>query len=316
LYLIRRQNHNSDAISLDATYLNLQLDFFGLKASPMKLARVRKADGSIAYGSVNDDRLSVFGWPRTLGDLLAAPNPFSLSRQLLADSRESLSLSEVRLLAPVDQQEVWAAGVTYKRSKVAREEESVGAAQFYDKVYTAPRPELFLKATASRVVAPGEPVRIRQDSKWNVPEPELALVVAPSRKIVGYTIGNDMSSRDIEGENPLYLPQAKIYRGSCALGPVVTLAEAMPLPLSAVQITLGIDRGGKPVFGGTTTLAQMARTPEDLVEWLAKELDFPEGAILLTGTGIVPPDEFSLRAGDVVRISIGGIGTLTNPVSE
>jgi 2-dehydro-3-deoxy-D-arabinonate dehydratase len=246
--------------------------------------------------------------------LLAAPSPFTLAKDLLSASKQRDPLSSVKVLAPVDRQEIWAAGVTYKRSKVAREEESVGAAQFYDKVYTAERPEIFLKATASRVIHPGDPVRIRKDSKWNVPEPELTLVISPSLKIVGYTIGNDMSSRDIEGENPLYLPQAKIYNGSCAIGPYITLAEAMP-KLSDVEIRLTIDRSDKRAFEGTTTLAQMARTPESLVEWLGKEMDFPDGAMLLTGTGIVPPDTFSLGSGDEVGITIAGIGTLSNRVA-
>ncbi|MCE9533140.1 MAG: fumarylacetoacetate hydrolase family protein [Planctomycetes bacterium] len=279
----------------------------------MQLARVRRANGEIAFGAVHNERISIFAWPGTLGDLLASPDPAGLAGQLLAASKATEPLASLKVLAPVDQQEVWAAGVTYKRSKVAREEESVGAAQFYDKVYTAPRPELFLKATASRVVAPGDPVRIRHDSKWNVPEPELTLVISPALKIVGYTIGNDMSSRDIEGENPLYLPQAKIYNGACSIGPVITLASAMPA-LPGVEIRLTINRGGKPSFEGTTTLAQMARTPESLVEWLGKEMDFPDGAMLLTGTGIVPPDSFSLASGDEVRISITGIGTLVNRV--
>lgn len=280
----------------------------------MQLARVRRANGATGFGAIQNDRIHLFSWPQTLSDILAAPDPFGLAQQLATSSKQIESLRSVRLLAPVDRQEVWAAGVTYKRSKVAREEESVGAAQFYDKVYTAARPELFLKSTAARVVHPGDEVRIRADSKWNVPEPELVLVIAPSLKIVGYTIGNDMSSRDIEGENPLYLPQAKIYNGSCALGPVITLAEAMPA-LPEVAIRLTINRGGKPAFEGTTTLAQMARTPESLVEWLGKEMDFPDGAFLLTGTGIVPPDQFSLASGDDVAIRIDGIGTLTNRVA-
>ena len=214
----------------------------------------------------------------------------------------------------MDHQEIWAAGVTYKRSKVAREEESKGAAQFYDKVYSAARPELFMKATPARVVNPGEPVRIRADGKWNVPEPELTLVISPAGKIVGYTIGNDMSSRDIEGENPLYLPQAKIYKGSCSIGPVVTPLASMP-PLSGVEIKLVIRRGGSVAYEGSTTLAQLNRTPESLAEWLFKENEFPHGALLLTGTGIVPPDDFTLTHGDDVSITIGGIGTLRNPVA-
>jgi 2-dehydro-3-deoxy-D-arabinonate dehydratase len=280
----------------------------------MQLARVRRAGDDVAFGALGGGRIEYFSRPRSLSDLLAAPDPMSLAKQMLAESTQGDALASVTLLAPVDRQEIWAAGVTYKRSKIAREEESAGAAQFYDKVYTAARPELFLKAAAWRVVGPNEPVRIRADSKWNVPEPELALVIAPSKKIVGYTIGNDMSSRDIEGENPLYLPQAKIYSGSCAVGPLITLADAMP-PLPQVEIRLTIVRAGKAAFQGATTLAQMARTPESLVEWLGKEIDFPDGAVLLTGTGIVPPDDFSLTSGDEISISISGIGTLTNRVA-
>ena len=196
---------------------------------------------------------------------------------------------------------------------MAREEESAGAAQFYDKVYTADRPELFMKSTPERVVGPGGNIRVRRDGKWNVPEPELALVVAPDLRIVGYTIGNDVSSRDIEGENPLYLPQAKIYDGACAVGPVVTLAGHLP-PLDQVGIRLVIRRAGAVAFEGTTSAGQITRTLESLVGWLGKEYRLPHGAVLLTGTGIVPPDAFSLAIGDVVEITIDGIGTLSNPV--
>jgi 2-dehydro-3-deoxy-D-arabinonate dehydratase len=281
----------------------------------MQLAKVRRRDGTLAYGAVRDEMIHYFqGGPPTLGDLLAADEPAPLARQLLDSAREHEPLTAVRLLAPVDRQEIWAAGVTYKRSKIAREEESLGAAQFYDKVYTAARPELFLKATAARVVGPGEPVRIRADSRWSVPEPEWTLVVSPKLKIVGYTIGNDMSARDIEGENPLYLPQAKIYEGSCAVGPVITLAGELPRP-AQVEIRLTIDRQGKRVFEGATNLGMMARTPEELVDWLGRENHFPDGVLLLTGTGIVPPDEFTLASGDQIAISIAGIGTLVNRVA-
>ena len=249
----------------------------------------------------------------SLADLLTVADPAVAARDLIDKSVPPHAAADMHYLAPIDRQEIWAAGVTYKRSKVAREEESAGAAQFYDKVYTAARPELFMKATPDRVVGPGQPVRIRADGKWNVPEPELALVVSPALKIVGYTIGNDMSSRDIEGENPLYLPQAKIYKGSCAIGPLVTPVASMPT-LSDVEIRLVITRGGKVAFEGATTLAQMARTPESLVEWLGRENEFPNGVVLLTGTGIVPPDEFTLAHGDDVAISIAGIGTLNNRV--
>jgi 2-dehydro-3-deoxy-D-arabinonate dehydratase len=251
---------------------------------------------------------------KSLADLLHSTDPLRTATEVLDMTTTSERYEGQTWLAPVDQQEVWAAGVTYKRSKVAREEESKGAAQFYDKVYTADRPELFLKATPARVVHPDQPVRIRADAKWSVPEPELTLVISPAGRVVGFTIGNDMSSRDIEGENPLYLPQAKVYKGSCSVGPLVTPLAVMP-PLPQVEIKLSIRRGGKVAFEGTTTLAQMARTVESLAEWLYKENEFPHGALLLTGTGIVPPDDFTLKSGDDVSITITGIGTLHNPVA-
>jgi len=249
----------------------------------------------------------------SLAALLAKPDPIATARELIDPRFATEPLADQTFLAPIDRQEIWAAGVTYKRSKIAREEESAGAAQFYDKVYSAPRPELFMKATPERVVPPGKPVHVRADSKWNVPEPEFTLVISPEGKIVGYTIGNDMSSRDIEGENPLYLPQAKIYKKSCAIGPVITPVAGMP-PLAGVEIKLVISREGKPAYEGTTTLAQLNRTPESLADWLFRENEFPNGALLLTGTGIGPPDEFSLKPGDEVAITIAGIGTLRNPV--
>jgi 2-dehydro-3-deoxy-D-arabinonate dehydratase len=217
-------------------------------------------------------------------------------------------------LAPIGSQEVWAAGVTYFRSRTARMEEakSAGGGTFYDLVYSAERPELFFKAAAWRVRAPGDPVCIRRDARWSVPEPELALVINTRGRIVGYTIGNDMSSRDIEGENPLYLPQAKVYDGSCALGPAMLVAED-PLPAETV-IALTIVRRGDTVFQGSTTLAQMRRRPEELVEYLYRETSFPHGAVLLTGTGVVPPDDFTLQPGDAIAITIPPIGTLENVV--
>jgi 2-dehydro-3-deoxy-D-arabinonate dehydratase len=279
----------------------------------MQLGKMRRPSGQVVAVLVDGGRVFTLKAGTTLADLLHAPSPLDTARELIDTDVPTEPLGRQTFLAPVDRQEIWAAGVTYKRSKVAREEESKGAAQFYDKVYTAARPELFLKATPERVVGPGHPIRVRADSKWSVPEPELTLVVSPSLKIVGYTIGNDVSSRDIEGENPLYLPQAKVYRQSCSVGPLVTPVEAMP-PLAGVEIRLVVRRGGKAAFEGNTTLAQMARTPESLVEWLGRENEFPNGVMLLTGTGIVPPDEFTLTGGDVVDISIAGIGTLTNPV--
>lgn len=221
---------------------------------------------------------------------------------------------EFPILAPVASQEVWAAGVTYFRSRTARIEESqgAGAGSFYDRVYNADRPELFFKAAPWRVRAPGAGVRIRGDSRWNVPEPELALYVNARAEIMGYTIGNDVSSRDIEGENPLYLPQAKTYDGSCALGPAVLITDQ---PLDAdTSIAMQIERDGAIAFEGATTLAQMRRTPEELVRWLFRETSFPHGVVLLTGTGVIPPDAFTLHSGDIVSITIPPIGTLTNAV--
>jgi 2-dehydro-3-deoxy-D-arabinonate dehydratase len=221
-----------------------------------------------------------------------------------------------QILPLIVNQEVWAAGVTYYRSRTARIEESqdAGGGDFYDRVYRAERPELFFKATPHRVAGPGGKVRVRRDSQWNVPEPELALVVTRDAKIIGYTIGNDMSSRDIEGTNPLYLPQAKVYDKSCALGPCVYVSETM-LP-AATEIKMCITRDGKTVFEGETVLAQLKRTPESLVEFLYRDNSFPFGCVLLTGTGIVPPDDFTLQHGDEIRINIEPIGTLVNIVEK
>ena len=217
-------------------------------------------------------------------------------------------------LAPIGAQEVWAAGVTYMRSREARMEEakSAGGGDFYDRVYNAARPELFFKSPPYRVVGPGANVRIRRDSKWNVPEPELTLLCSPRGKIIGYTIGNDMSSRDIEGENPLYLPQAKSYDGACAIGPAVLVSDA-PLDKST-EIRIEILRKGNAVFQGATSLSRMKRDPQELVDYLFRETSFPFGCYLLTGTGVVPPDLFTLDHGDEIRITIDPIGTLSNTV--
>jgi 2-dehydro-3-deoxy-D-arabinonate dehydratase len=280
----------------------------------MQLCKVRRATNEVVPGILADGRVRLLrsdGTHRTLSDVLHAPDPAALARSLAGE--ESFRVGDVTLLAPVDRQEVWAAGVTYQRSKVAREAESAGAARFYDLVYTAARPELFFKAPGHRVVGPGGTVHVRRDSRWSVPEPELALVLSPELKVVGYTIGHDMSSRDIEGENPLYLPQAKVYDNSCALGPAVTLTADLP-PRERVTIRLTVTRGGSTVFEGSTSLAAMARSFEDLVSWLGRENTFPDGAVLLTGTGVVPPDEFSLAGGDRVAIDVAGIGRLENVV--
>lgn len=217
------------------------------------------------------------------------------------------------LLAPMGNQEIWAAGVTYYRSRTARMEESkdAGGADFYDKVYAADRPELFFKATASRVSNPGATVNIRKDSTWDVPEPELTLLISPSGKVQGFTVGNDMSSRSIEGENPLYLPQAKVYQGCAAIGPCILIQEEM-LP-DTNKINLEILRSGKVEAAGETTLAQMKRKPQELANWLFRANTFPIGCFMMTGTGIVP-DNFTLQKGDLVKITIEGIGTLENTV--
>src|SRR6476646_657691 len=220
------------------------------------------------------------------------------------------------LTAPIGAQEIWAAGVTYLRSREARMEESkdAGGGDFYAKVYEADRPELFFKATAYRTVGPGDVVRIRKDSQWNVPEPELTLFICSQGTIEGYTIGNDMSSRDIEGENPLYLPQAKSYNGSAAIGPCLYVPGEPIHPDSMIH--LEIKRQTALIFSGEISINRMKRKHKELVEYLFRETSFPQGVYLMTGTGIVPPDHFTLKTGDEVRISIENIGTLVNTVSQ
>jgi 2-dehydro-3-deoxy-D-arabinonate dehydratase len=245
-------------------------------------------------------------------DLFLAANPAVVARQWFEEGHPVGH--DDRILAPIVSQEVWAAGVTYERSKSARmaEAKRPAGAEFYDHVYQAPRPEIFFKATPHRVSGPGEPVRVRGDSNWSVPEPELTLAVNSFGSIFGYTIGNDLSARDIEGENPLYLPQAKVWTKSAALGPCI-LIDNEPLPPST-SISLNIARDGKTVFADSTTLAQLRRSPQLLVDYLLRENNFPAGCYLMTGTCIVPPDEFTLRSGDVIRITIEPIGVLSNTV--
>lgn len=229
-------------------------------------------------------------------------------------SASSFADIETLLVAPIGTQEVWASGVTYYRSRNARMEEAktAGGGDFYDRVYHAERPELFMKATPNRVVGHRGKVAIRKDAHWSVPEPELTLVANPGGKIVGYTIGNDMSSRDIEGENPLYLPQAKVYDRACALGPgILVSSETLP---PSTEIQMEILRAGKKVFSGSTALTELKRTFTTLLEYLYRDNSFPAGCFLLTGTGIVPPDEFTLQQQDEIRITITGIGTLINTV--
>jgi 2-dehydro-3-deoxy-D-arabinonate dehydratase len=222
---------------------------------------------------------------------------------------------ESELLTPIGNQEVWASGVTYLRSREARMEESkdAGGGDFYARVYEADRPELFFKAPAYRVVGSGDKVRIRKDSKWNVPEPELTLFICSTGTIEGYTVGNDMSSRDIEGENPLYLPQAKSYDGSTAIGPCLFVAEKPIAPDAVISIT--IHRKGETVFSNEISINRMKRKHVELVEYLFREVTFPYGTYLMTGTGIVPPDSFTLQSGDVIKITIENIGTLENTVA-
>lgn len=248
-------------------------------------------------------------------DLLCDESPLARLEAHAATAAETDGAVPQVLLPPIGSQEVWAAGVTYYRSRDARMDESreSGGATFYDRVYDAERPELFFKSTPQRVVGPGGTVRVRRDSHWSVPEPELVLVINAHGLVVGYTVGNDMSARDIEGENPLYLPQAKVYDGSCAMGPGVLFTRD---PLSPdVSIRLVITRGGRVAFEGGTTVGQIKRGFDELAGWLTRESTFPVGCYLFTGTGIVPPDDFTLASGDEVSITIDGIGTLTNTVA-
>ncbi len=275
-----------------------------------------ESSGSVAVGILEDDQvfsLDLSEEVTSLADIFNTTDPVATAESL--KTATALPLDSVALLAPIDHQEVWAAGVTYKRSQTARMEESETSASCYDRVYESPRPELFLKATPHRVSGPGQPLRIRQDATWNVPEPEITCVINARLELVGFTVGNDMSSRDIEGENPLYLPQAKVYRQCAGLGPCVTLIDAMP-SRAETMIRLKIERDGVAVFEGETDVDQMARTFEDLIEYLGRDQEFPHGVFLMTGTGVVPDSDFTLAAGDVVHITIDGIGTLTNPIVQ
>ena len=282
------------------------------------LFRIALPDGSVrlARGEVEQGPARLLPAEVSLDDLLggadAAPGS-SLVAALDAATEEEVPAGS-RVLAPVEGQEVWASGVTFERSREARNEEA-GAVDIYDRVYEAHRPELFCKASPGRVRGPGEPVGIRRDSGWDVPEPELGLVADAAGRLVAVTVGNDMSSRSIEGENPLYLPQAKIYTGSCALGPALVPLAGVE-SLSDLVIELEITRDGDRLFADSVPISAMRRRPEELLEWLFSALDFPVGVVLLTGTSIVPPPELTLRAGDVVDIAVAGVGTLSNPVEE
>jgi 2-dehydro-3-deoxy-D-arabinonate dehydratase len=282
------------------------------------LFRLALPDGSVrlAGGEVDHGAARLLPADVSLDDVLGGADAAagsSLAASLGAATEEEVPAGS-RVLAPVEGQEVWASGVTFERSREARNEEA-GPVDIYDRVYEAHRPELFCKATPARVRGPWEPVGIRRDSGWDVPEPELGLVADAAGRLVAVTVGNDMSSRSIEGENPLYLPQAKVYTGSCALGPaLVPLGEVEPL--SDLVVELDITRDGTQLFTDRVPISAMRRRPEELLDWLFSALDFPVGVVLLTGTSIVPPQELTLRAGDVVDITVSGVGTLTNPVEE
>jgi 2-dehydro-3-deoxy-D-arabinonate dehydratase len=282
----------------------------------MRLCRFTRREANVEVGLWLEDHRLVSLRPlglESLCEVLEKDNPSDFLKSLRTKPLTPIEPSEVTLLAPVESQEIWAAGVTYQRSKKARMEESDFSATAYDRVYEAARPELFFKSLASKVSGPRQLVGMRRDSKWNVPEPELALVINSRGRVVGYTVGNDMSSRDIEGENLLYLPQAKIYRHSCALGPCIRVGVD-ETEARSWEITLTIRRNAHPVFTGQTNVGNIKRSFEELVAYLFQCQDFPQGAVLLTGTGIVPPNDFTLRAGDEVSIGIDGVGELSNPV--
>ncbi|MBI5387269.1 MAG: fumarylacetoacetate hydrolase family protein [Verrucomicrobia bacterium] len=285
---------------------HVRLCRFQIASSPARLGRL------LDDGQVCD--LSAAGVDQ-LAPLFEVEDCVARLSSLPIGNLPSYRLDQVRLLPPVERQEVWAAGVTYLRSKAARMEESDFSATAYGRVYAAPRPELFFKAMPEKVVGAGDTVGIRRDSKWNVPEPELALVLNSRGQIAGYTIGNDMSSRDIEGENLLYLPQAKIYRRSCALGPFIRVGVS-EAETRTWSVAMRISRDGAAVFDGQTSVANIKRPFAELVEHLFRSQSFPHGAVLLTGTGIVPGNDFTLRPGDLVRIEISGLGVLENRVEE
>ena len=282
------------------------------------LFRLALPDGTVrlARGDAETGPTELLAEDVGIDDLLAdADGPVG---RALQDALESPASGPVpfgaRLLVPLAGQEVWASGVTFERSRSARNEEA-GPVDIYDRVYEAHRPELFLKASPGRVRGPGEPVGIRSDSGWDVPEPELGLVADRAGRLVAVTVGNDLSSRSIEGENPLYLPQAKVYTGSCAVGPALVPLTA-GRALRSLVIELFIRRDGEELFSDSVPLSAMRRDPEELLDWLYRALDFPVGVVLLTGTSIVPPPAFTLRPDDVVDIVVPGVGTLTNPVVE
>jgi 2-dehydro-3-deoxy-D-arabinonate dehydratase len=279
------------------------------------LWRVQTGSGPrLAAGPADEGPQRLLPADVRLDDLLARGGG-ALATALSTAAEEAVPAG-ARVLCPLDGQEVWASGVTFERSREARNEEAgreVGAVDFYDRVYDAERPELFAKASPGRSRGPEEPVAIRADSGWDVPEPELGLVVDAAGAIVAYTVGNDMSSRSIEAENPLYLPQAKVYTGSCAVGPCLVPVDDAAPP-AELEIRLLIERDGQQLYADQVSVSTMHRKLDELVDWLFRSQDFPVGVVLLTGTSIVPPPEFTLQEGDVVTVEIPGIGRLRNPV--
>ena len=281
----------------------------------MKLCRFKDSSGAVCVGLALDESTMTdlsAGGVESITSVLEDTNGMQHLSDLAGQDLPKVALADVTLLTPVEGQEVWAAGVTYLRSKKARMEESDFSANAYDLVYEAARPEIFFKSLPEKVVNPNEVVGIREDSKWNVPEPELTLVVNSREELVGYTIGNDMSSRDIEGENLLYLPQAKVYDRSCAVGPWLVMG-ANESEVREWTIGVEIERAGKNIFEGETSINNIKRTFGELVDYLCRSQTFPQGAMLLTGTGVVPDDDFTLLANDIIRVTISGIGTLENP---
>jgi 2-dehydro-3-deoxy-D-arabinonate dehydratase len=309
-------NHDKKAEYENSIHLFASYQLLQYCLKPMRLCRFAIDDQDARVGVVTGQSvikdLTPLGVTR-MGTVLEQDDPAGFLQGLPLDDLPEIEPGRLRLRAPVEGQEIWAAGVTYLRSKVARMEESDFSATAYDKVYDAARPEIFFKCLPAKAAGPGDPVGIRRDATWSVPEPELALVLNSRGRIAGYTIGNDMSSRDIEGENLLYLPQAKIYDRSCAVGPWITLGATEH---DARTWTIGIDirRGASTVFAGETSVGQIKRAFDALAAFLFRSQQFPQGAIMLTGTGVVPPDTFTLQEHDVIDIKISGIGSLTNRV--
>lgn len=280
----------------------------------MKIYKLQKGNSGIEIAVEYENKIYLYkniNWDEFIND-----DNIYKKLQAWIKKTEALNISilDKEVFAPIGNQELWACGVTYLRSKIGRQEESkdAGGGDFYARVYEAKRPEVFFKSTPHRVVGHNMPVHIRKDSTWDVPEPELTLVVTSPGKIVGYSIGNDMSSRSIEGENPLYLPQAKTFDGCAAIGPCIYVTEKKMD--TNTNIHLEINRDNKKVFGGTVGINQMKRTPEELVSFVYRECSFPNGCLIMTGTGIVPPNDFTLQSGDEIRITIDHIGTLVNTV--